>query len=55
MKEAVKGPQLQFLNLDFFSIIASLTEQYLRAYQMDKPMMPFMCNDFMCKSYQRTW
>ena len=44
VQEAVKD-SLNLLKLDFFSFIASLVEPYLRAYQMDRPMIPFMCND----------
>ena len=44
VQEAVKD-SLNLLKLDFFSFIASLVEPYLRAYQTDRPMIPFMCND----------
>ena len=44
VQEAVKD-SLKSLKLYFFSFIASLMEPYLRAYQTDKPMIPFMCND----------
>ena len=44
VQEAVKD-SLNLLKLDFFSFIGSLVEPYLRAYQTDRPMIPFMCND----------
>ena len=44
VQEAVKD-SLKLLKLYYFSFTASLMEPYLRAYQTDKPMIPFMCND----------
>ena len=31
--------------LKFFSFFASMLEPYLRLYQTDKPMLPYMCDD----------
>ena len=44
VQKAVKD-SLKLLKLDSFSFIASLMEPYLHAYQMDKPMILFMCNE----------
>ena len=36
---------LYLAKFKFFSFFASMLEPYLRLYQTDKPMLPYMCDD----------
>ena len=44
VKKSVEDP-LVTAKLQFFSFVSSIVEPYLRKYQTDKPMMPFVCFD----------
>ena len=44
VKESVEDP-LVTAKLQFFSFVSSIVEPYLRKYQTDKPMIPFIYFD----------
>ena len=44
LKESIEDPLIE-ATLSFFSYVASIVEPYLKKYQTDSPMNPFMYND----------